>query len=241
MTIDDTTPSQTVLDEAPGRALTLLRGVALNPVIHAQLAAAGFTPEEYQLGWQLIHASSGFKPLAAPAAPARSPAFVAMEELDAWDEGGLRRVRAALDRLHPAQSAFVFHDGLAASVGPAAVVGVATLLARLAELEGGEARQATRAEDHAALATLAARGITPAERDRLHALVAAAQTAPAPAPQESAVDPAERHRALLKMYAWYKDWSNTAHAVIKKRAHLITLGLAKRRAAKKGEGAGEKT
>jgi len=236
MTIDDSTPSQTVLDEAPGRALTFLRGVALNPVIHAQLAAAGFTPDEYQLGWQLIHASSGFKPLApAPAAPVRSPAFVAMEEIDAWDEDGMRRVRAALDRLHPDQAAFVFKDGLAASMGPASVVGVATLLSRLHDLESGVDRQATRAEDHAALATLETRGITKAERERLQALVNTAHTVDAPVAVESAIEPAERQRALLRMYAWYKDWSSTAHSVIKKRAHLITLGLAKRRATKKSE------
>jgi len=40
---------------------------------------------------------------------------------------------------------------------------------------------------------------------------------------------AERNHALHELYLWYKDWSETAHAVIKKRAHLITLGLAKRK------------
>lgn len=236
MTIEDTAPSQTVLDEAPGRALTFLRGVAHNTVIHALLAAAGFSPEEYLLGWQLIHGASGFKPSApGPVAPTRSPAFVAMEEIDGWDEDGMRRVRAALDRFHPEQSAFVFRDGLAASVGPAAVIGVATLLSRLGELENGKDRKATRKEDHAALETLTKRGITKEERARLQALVDTAQTVDAPAAVVNAVDPAEKQRALLKLYVWYKDWSETAHSVIKKRAHLITLGLAKRRAAKKVE------
>lgn len=237
MTMDDSAPSQTVLDEAPGRALTFLRGVAHNTVIHAILAAAGFSPEEYQLGWQLIHAASGFKPSApGPVAPTRSPAFVAMEEIDAWDEDGMRRVRAALERFHPEQAAFVFGDGLAASVGPAAVIGVATLLSRLGELENGKDRKATRKEDHAALETLSKRGITKEERERLQALVATAQTVETPAAMESPIDPGEKQRALLKMYAWYKDWSETAHSVIKKRAHLITLGLAKRRTPKKVEG-----
>jgi hypothetical protein len=210
MTIDDTAPSQTVLDEAPGRALTFLRGVAHSTVIHAILAAAGFSPEEYQLGWQLIHAAS--------------------------DEDGMRRVRAALERVHPEQAAFVFGDGLAASVGPAAVIGVATLLSRLGELENGKDRKASRKEDHAALETLSKRGITKEEREHLQALVDTAQTVETPAAMESPVDPGEKQRALLKMYAWYKDWSETAHSVIKKRAHLITLGLAKRRAPKKPDG-----
>ncbi|MCL2723353.1 MAG: hypothetical protein FWD69_02855 [Polyangiaceae bacterium] len=37
---------------------------------------------------------------------------------------------------------------------------------------------------------------------------------------------------LVKLYAWDKDWSVTAHSVIKKRASLITLGLAKRKSSK---------
>ena len=221
-----------VLEEVPGRALEFLRGIADSSVIHAQLAQAGFAADDYQQGWSLLHAAAGYT--AGPiAAPEKSVAFKSMTELDRWDEDGFRRVRAALDRLHPDQIAFVFAGGLAASTGPAAVLGVKTLLARLGELENGENRKATRKADRAALETLEGRGITKAERARLQGLVDSAQTLEAPAPLPDASTPAARQEALVKLYGWYKDWAETARSVIKKRSHLITLGLAKRRAPKK--------
>jgi hypothetical protein len=236
MTIDNVIPSQTVLEETPGRALQFLRGVAQNNIVHGQLAAAGFTPDEYTHGWKLLHEAAGYKPAEpAPNAPVRSPAFVAMEQLDAWDEDGFRRVRAALERLHPDQATFVFADDLAASTGPAAVLGVKTLLARLDDLENGPQRKTTRKQDHAALDTLANRGIIKEERIRLKELVHAAQTVETPIDVTVSSAPAERPQALVDLYAWYRDWADTAHSVIKKRAHLITLGLAKRRAPKKND------
>lgn len=228
--------SQTVLEESPARALTFLRGVATNPVIHAQLAAVGFTPDDYQQGWALLHAASGYTPTPI-ATPERSPAFLAMQELDAWDEDGFRRIRAALEHLHPEQATFVFAGDLAASTGAAAVLGVKTLLDRLDTLESGEERKKTRKPDLAALKTLEARGIGPAERSRLRKLVDTAQTVGAPAALAgpTIAGAAERTRALEALYAWFKDWSRTAHSAVKKRSHLITLGLAKRRSRKKGE------
>lgn len=231
---DDTGPGDTVLDEVPTRALTFLRGIAQSPIIYALLAGGGFTSDEYQLGWKLLHAASGYKlPSEAPPTPPPTPSLSAIKELDAWDEDGFRRIRSALDRLHPAQAAFVFRDGLAASVGPAAVLGVHTLLDRLDELESGKDRDATRKEDQAALATLAKRGITKDERSRLRGLVDTAENVGAPAALPAAPEPEERRKTLLALYTWYKDWSNTAHSVLRKRAHLITLGLAKRKPPKK--------
>src|SRR5205807_1567213 len=147
-----------------------------------------------------------------------------MVQLDAWDEDGFRRIRAALERLHPDAAAFVFAGGLQASTGAEAVVGVATLLDRLDGLEDGGDRKATRKADHAALATLEQRGITKHERARLRVLVKSAQTlghAEAPAAEAA---PSDRERALGELYRWHKDWSETARSVVKKRAHLITLG-----------------
>lgn len=48
----------------------------------------------------------------------------------------------------------MFQGDLAASTGPAAVLGVKTLLDRLDDRENGKERKATRKEDHAALETL---------------------------------------------------------------------------------------
>ncbi len=224
--------SATVLAECPGRALDFLKGVANNPLIHAQLAAAGFTNAEYQRGWDLLHAATGYS-VVAPVLPTKSPAFLAMQELDAWDEDGFRRIRSPLEHLHPAQAEHVFGDGLSASTGAAAVIGVKKLLDRLDDLANGKDRKATRKEDQAALATLSARGITAEERARLRKLVETAQTLEAPVALPTATTPEAQMAASLALYAWYKDWSSTAHSVIKKRAHLITLGLAKRRSPKK--------
>ena len=233
---DDTLPaSLTVLEETPGRALTLLRGVAKVPAIYTLLASAGFDDDEYRLGWRLLHEAAGYQPTPT-AAPARTPATAAQEELDAWDEDGLRRIRAALARFHQEQEAFVFAGGLAPSSGPAAVVGVGLLLARLDDLRSGKDRKATRKADQAALATLARRGFDDAELARLAKLVATSTSAGV---AEPVAEPrAEPVAALAALYVWYRDWADTARSVVKKRAHLITLGLAKRRSPAK-EGAPE--
>ena len=228
------TASETVLAECPGRALVFLKGVAANRVIHAQLAKVGFTKAEYQLGWKLLHAAAGYTET-LPSIPERSAAFEAMEEIDGWDEDGFRRIRSALERLHPAQAEYVFAGGLAASTGAQSVIGVKKLLDRLRDLESGKGRKATHKDDLAALDTLTGRGFDTAERERLRALVETAQTLADP--DEDALpadaDSTGPDPALVALYGWYKDWSNTAHSVIKKRSHLITLGLAERRPAKK--------
>ncbi|MFS8071398.1 MAG: hypothetical protein ACMG6S_33930, partial [Byssovorax sp.] len=141
---------------------------------------------------------------------------------------------AALDRRHPEQSLFVF-EGLTASTGAGAVLGVATLLDRLDALEKSPERKATRKADQAALDTLAKRGIPTAERARLRALVITAMTA-AKAEEDAgdAADDGAPNEAVLKLHAWYGEWSEVARAVIKRRDHLIRLGLAKRKKTAKG-------
>ena len=231
MADDEYTPSQTVLEQAPGRALTFLRGISQNSLIHALLAQAGYTPEDNRQGWERLLKASGYRPDQPAPAVTGSPAFDAMVAIDAWDEDGFRRIRSALTRLHPEQAAFVFEGQLAACTGPSAVVGTATLLDRLEDLENGKERKATRKDDHAALETLAKRGIDKAERARLRKLVDTAQTVDKNPWVEGKDTPTavERRAALTDLYAWFKDWSETARAVVKKRAHLITLGLAKRK------------
>ena len=230
MADNDLLPSQTVLEECPARALTFLRGISQNPIIRALLAEAGYKDDDNRLGWKRLLAASGYT--AEPTPPLTgSAAFDAMVALDNWDEDGFRRVRAALNHLHPEQAKFVFAGELAAATGPAAVVSVATLLTRFDELENSKTRKATRTQDRAALDTLAKRGITKAERDRLQQLVDTAQGVQEPvAPAVTGTPSAEQRRAALgELYAWYKDWSETARSVVKKRAYLITLGLAKRK------------
>jgi hypothetical protein len=106
-------------------------------------------------------------------------------------------------------------------------------------LENGKDRKATRKIDHAALAKLAERGITPAERARMRELLEIAQgpSAEVPAEEPSAVDPAtdsaEQRAAKVELYEWYVEWREVAKADIKRLDHLIQLGVAQRKAPKK--------
>jgi len=234
--INDSIPDVTreTLEDTPVRVLPFLRAVGTSLPIRSILRGCGFTAVEQKLGWTLLHAVSGFTEEAA-AETVDVRVRDAINTLDAWDEDGFRIVRAALTRLHPAQTSFVL-AGIGPSVGAGAVVGVKALLERFDALEKGPERKATRKEDQAALATLATRGINEKERARLADLVQTAQSAT----EVEATDTegkAAREEAYLKaltaLRVWYVDWSEMARSVIKRRDYLIRLGLAKRKSAKK--------
>lgn len=126
-----------------------------------------------------------------------------------------------------------------AGLDPAAgaVLVVARLLERVDALESNPEREATREADQAALATLAQRGLTPAVREHLRQLVETAQlparTEPA-APQDETAEMG-REEALVRLHAWFEEWSEVARVVVKRRDLLIRLGLARRRQASSGE------
>ncbi len=226
--------SRETLEDTPLRVLPFLRAVGTSVPIRSILRAHGFTADEQKLGWTLLHAVSGFTD-EAKVETTDVRVRDAINTLDAWDEDGFRIVRAGLTRLHPAQKEFVLAN-LGPSVGTGAVVGVKTLLARLDALEKGPERKGTRKEDHAALETLAARGIDAKERARLADLVHTAQSATeteAPDEEGKAAREEAYVKALVALRVWYVDWSEMARSVVKRRDYLIRLGLAKRKSAKK--------
>lgn len=222
--------SQQVLERTPNRALTFLRGAQFKP-IRAALQRAGFRKKDHDEGWKLVMRACGFDMTVSNEAMPDQVAD-AIKELDAWDEGGFRRARAALQRLHPEQCELVF-AGLAASQGMQAVVGIITFLDRLDALESSPDRKATRKADQAALDTLEVRGLGVEERKRLRKLVKIVQSSPDLLLEES--DEAEaraevdRIEALNALRAWFEDWTDTARAVVTRRDYLIRLGLAKRK------------
>ena len=228
---NNTNVSLGTLNDVPARALLLVRGIATHAEIRAIMASGGYTEADQQEGWSLLLTASGFTPAPVPAGASADDvrARSAIAELDAWDEPGFRRIHAALGHLHPAQDEFVF-AGLGPSQGPGAVVGISLLLDRLDALESSPDRTSTRKEDHAALATLAKRGIDAGVRKHLRALIQDAQRAalPATVPASPPPDEQAREQALQQLYVWYKDWSETAHALIHRRDYLIMLGLAQR-------------
>lgn len=217
----------TTLEETPDRVLPFVRTIAIKAPVRAKMAACGYTPAEQAYAWRLLAVASGIEP-AAPFNSDDAKARAAIAELDDWDGQGFARIQAALERLHPEQAAFVF-AGIAAGSGIDSVLAVGTLLDRLDALEGAPEREATREADHAALATIAQRGIDRDEQARLRQLVELAQRAPTEFPETPSEREQRRLEALAELRAWYDDWSATARAVIQRRDYLIMLGLASRR------------
>ncbi len=240
-------PSDTVLDEISGRGLKLLGAISSSSYIRDTLARRGYTDATHELGWSLVLEAAGYRRPAVEALQ-KPEAAAAIAELDAWDEPNFRVARAALV-LFPEQRELVFQD-LGPQIGSAAVASVATFLDRLDELESGKERKATRKADQAALDRLAERGIHKEERARLRKLLAVAMGSPDPgsaAPkmaadaEKQALKAAEQRDGKVALWAFWTEWSEVAKADIKRRDHLIHLGLAKRKAGKKGNEAGEST
>jgi hypothetical protein len=225
------------LEQLPMQVLPFLRAVGITPAIRVALAVYGYTPAVHDEGWNLLKAScSGDE----DAVPDRSDAIArgAIRTVDDRDEDLFRLVRVSLEHRHPAQASFVL-DGIGPEVGIEAVLAVAHLLDRLDALESSPARASTRAEDHAALATLAARTIDRERRRELRALVNTGQIgAPtvdavggaAPSAPAAEAAPDERHAALRALRNWHHEWSTIARSCIKRRDQLVRLGLAARRA-----------
>lgn len=229
-------PSRQALEAAFARAVKFLRGAGTSPVIRAALATRGYTQQEHDLGWDLVQRCAGQRKASPSIAPDGDPMVLeAIAKLDAWDEPNFEWIEAALDRFHPAVSAYLF-DGLSARQGAEAVLAVNTFLVRIDALRSGrtgEDREATRETDHAALRLLAQRGLTDEVLDELAALVRIAmkgtQQSPPPPDAQAAESRAESDQALVDLYFWITDWSAQARVVITRRDYLIRLGLASRK------------
>ncbi len=174
------------------------------------------------ISWRAALCSSMSSPLPARSAHARyrrCQARRAATGVDQWDEPNFTRYGAALRRRFPEVNAYVFKD-LAPSTGTAAVQGVATFLARLDALENGTdpGRAGTKQSDKKAVAFLATRSLDKAERKRLQGLVDVALGPTSPLPEQAELpETARRREALVKLRAWFDEWSTTARAVIKQR------------------------
>jgi hypothetical protein len=232
--------SARTLEDTPGRAVSFLRGIGTTPAIRIVMRARGYTLADHVEGWRLVQAASGF--IAGEDEEVLSDAEVtaAIAELNGIDEDLFRIVRSAA-RKHADAVAFIV-AGIAPVDGPDAVLGVETILARLRALESGSERKATRKADAKALATLAERGLDGDERKRLAALVATAKTLhedSIPDADAEAQMQAEHVAALDELRAWFDEWTEVARASVKRRDHLIRIGLAERRVSTKAEPAPE--
>ncbi len=215
------------LEGTPVRLMLLLRGIGTQKAARETLRGCGYTAKEHARGWELLHRCSGF----IEGTEGEDTAVAeTIAEVDAWDEPNYSIADASLRHRHPEQHAFVFQD-LKASRGVAAVVGVHTFLSRLDALEASPDRAETRDADHAALATLAVRGITAGERKRVWKLVQKAESLTEDAsPEVTQLSAAEQTSRLREARAFYEEWSQIARTLIGRRDLLIRLGLAQRKA-----------
>jgi hypothetical protein len=219
-----TTPSRQVLEETAARTLKFLRAAGTTRTISLILATRGYTTAVHHDGWHRLHKVSGFDESGAIGVDENPAVRDAVAAIDAWDEPNFRIAHATLAMTFPEQDAALFAGGLTPAVGVGAILTVKTFLDRVDTLERG-----TKA-DKAAVARLAERGIDKNERKRLRALLATAESTVNVGPHvegESLTD--TKQDDLVALYAWFSEWSEVARIVIKRRDHLIALGLASRK------------
>lgn len=210
-------PSEWALRDLPARVATFLFVLGNAPDISACLATGGYGARDHEEGAALLSAACAYRAPGFEKA-ADEVARASAAELTAWVRTHLRRLRAALLRLHP-EHAIVFAE-LDTSSEAHSVLAVATCLERVAELERlGEGAQV--------LAALAQRKFGAAERAHLSVLVKQAQAA---ASTDTEVKSGNVHReALVRLLSWYSDWCVTARALIQRRDWLARLGIVRER------------
>jgi hypothetical protein len=220
-------PSQTVLENTPGRVLKFVTGVGTTIPIRAILAAQGYTQEDHDEGWELLKLASGYAISKSPTSDADVMNAIAL--IDGWDEKGIRRVKTILKRHHQEQYEFVCTD-LEPGKGNDSVLAVAKLLERINALKNSPEREATREEDHKALAALAKRKLDDEVWAKLRSLVDTVQKPVIREDDTTVEDLAKaRHQALLNLHGWFEEWSQLARDEISRRSYLIRLGLAQRK------------
>ncbi len=215
--------SRTALDPVVTRASQFLRTVGTDGTVRAAMASVGFKDADLREGYALL--LGAMAPSHSPAT-AQIPVAEAIARLERWQAVAFPVARAALQRLHPAQAAFVF-EGVVPGSGATAVIAARLVLGRLADLENAQDRKASRKADHAALATLDERGITASERAEMLQRAAFVESHSVAAPAAPTPD---RAAPVLALRAWVLDWSECARVVIKRRDLLIRMGIGKRRA-----------
>lgn len=231
MANEDQGVGRETLEETRGRTAKFLGAIGTNESIRAAMRGAGYGEADHAKGWSLLHAASGYSAMST-APEADDVTRDALTTLDNEDEDLFRVVRATLTHRYKEQAAIVL-DGIGPSSGAACIPNVTKLVQRIRGLAKSES-----ASDKAAAAELANRRLNDAGLSRLESLLASAEKASAVKTVDtSAADAAEeKHVAALRaLRAWYEEWSEMARAVIKRRDHLILLGLAKRKSPRKPE------
>lgn len=211
------------LEATKDRVSRFIRAIGKDPALFALMESAGYTQEDHNEASVLLATLAQHRKLKKAYAGSPAEAF---KQLEQWDRGLLRRIRAALVRLHPEEEKMLFED-LPETRAATALQGISTFLHRVSQLENAGAA------GHAVLATLSQRSFGKAERERLQALIEQAQSVPVA--QTIFEHQAAYDAALNTLRAWFEDWSETARTLCTRRADLAALGLAKARTAVSAE------
>ena len=234
------------LANAPVKVAQLLNGFTALPAVRRALKPKGLTSAEIAHAHHLLAAALGGFGGPDPSeedaidSEAVARARAALTELDQNDEVHFTRVGGALRRFHP-RLAERFFDGIQPGTGAKAITSMTALVQRIRALpsQGDEGAAAAR--------LLVQRGYDEAELARLEALIALALGAPEAAQEgeddevveaadhldldegadEAPIVDAAQRAARIELLAWYEDWAPTIRAVIKRKGHLIRLGLAR--------------
>jgi len=151
-----------------------------------------------------------------PFAPNKAKEYLA--DLDDWENAWFPVVSATLERHYPALHATIFKN-LSQTSGAEVIVSVGTLLDRLDTMKASEAGKK-------ADALLVTRGLTTEVRAQASKLIdTIKQTEETVLPEIDPASKAEQEKALDKVWAWYREWSQIARTVIKRGDVLIRLGL----------------
>ncbi|NUP08611.1 MAG: hypothetical protein HOW73_21390 [Polyangiaceae bacterium] len=210
----DLTLSRRTLESTPQRAVAFLRAVATSLPIRAALAEHGYTIRDHEEGMNLLLACTDVGGELAEGFDLDRRAHRAIAELDAWDDSGYLKLRAALQHRFPAEAELLLR-GLGPETDLKAVAGVRTLLARFDELAADAASEGASDDAAAALAFLEKKGFGKAERDRLSSLVMLVDEALAQDPGGPVRDPASADLERLRsLRSWYERWSELARKVV---------------------------
>lgn len=235
-----TTVSRETLNNTVTRSVAMLRAIGTSDAIRAAMASRGYDNAEHERAWGLVHRASGYEPGSLPPPSMSGAAGEAIAHIDAEDESTFRLVKATLTHRFPAQAEFLL-KGLTPAKGARAVVTMRQLLDRLDALDHGKGREETRADDQAALAVLARRGVSEEFRKQMRAEVRTAETFDeVAAPRVDTTAREEKHLADLQaLRAWYEEWSEIARIAVTRKDLLIRMGLAQRKAPKAKASGGE--
>jgi hypothetical protein len=199
-----------------------------NARVAAAMTAHGFGDADLEEGWTLLkHLSRDklgfFKPQTSNL----------IDEIDAWENKWFPIASATLERRFPVLAEKLFAN-LPQSTRPAVIVGVQTFVERFDEMVAGGGSYGT--EGAAAVAVLAARGLTAAVVDEARALLDTArriETHAAVATMEQ--DQQQLAKAEEALWAWYLEWSQIARIAITQRGLLRQMGFIQGQASGKGD------